>query len=107
MQIREISPEELQVITNYGIVLIQFYDNSSEQCELMRKEIEKIPQEGLYFHAARFDINKDKSLAMKYNIEKTPTLLMVKENEILGRETSVMTSEQIHEWAHFSTIMGW
>jgi hypothetical protein len=32
---------------------------------------------------------------------------MVKGNQILGRKESFMTAEEIFEWAHFSTIMGW
>ena len=107
MQIRDISKQELEMIGNYGIVLLQFYKSSCEESELIKKEIEKISNEGLYFHAARFNIEEDLSLASSYRVEKTPTLLMVKGNEILGRKESFMTAEEIHEWAHFSTIMGW
>ena len=107
MQIRDISKQELEIIGNYGIVLLQFYKSSCEESELIKKEIEKISDEGLYFHAVRFNIEQDLSLASLYKIEKTPTLLMVKGEEILGRKESFMTAEEIHEWAHFSTIMGW
>ena len=107
MQIRDISSQELEMITNYGIVLLQFYKPSCEQSELLKKEVEKISNEGLYFHAVRFNIEQSPSLASLYNIKTTPTLLMVKGEEILGRKESFMTAEEIHEWAHFSTIMGW
>jgi len=107
MQIRDITSQELEMIANYGIVLIQFYKPSCEESELLKSEIEKIPDEGLYFHAARFNIEENPSLASLYNIEKTPTLVMVKGEEILGRKESFMTAEEVHEWAHFSTIMGW
>lgn len=107
MNIREFRPQELKEIQNYGIILLQFYKSSCEESELLKKEIEKIPNEGLYFNAARFNIDQSEDLALQYNIESTPTLLMIKGNEILGRQTSFMTAEEIHEWAHFSTIMGW
>ena len=107
MHIRDLHSEELKTIQNYGIVLIQFYKPSCEDSELLRKEIEKIPNEGLYFNAARFNIEQDKTLAELYKVTKTPTLIIVKGNEILGRKEFFMTADEIKEWGHFSSIMGW
>lgn len=106
MQIRDLAPQELQQISNYGIVLIYFYDSTNPDYRLIINEIEKIPQEGLYFHAASFDINKDKELAEQFKVESTPNLIVLKGDQILGRETKFMSSEEISEWGHFSTIMG-
>lgn len=106
MEIRDISSEELKMIENYGSVLLQFYNKNSRQCEDIKLEIEKIPQEECYFQALRFEIEKDLELTKKFNID-SPTLVVIVRNEILGRKNSFMTAEEIHEWAHFSTIMGW
>lgn len=106
MQIREISPEELGIIERFGTCLIEFYDSYSNEQNLIKNEIEKISDNNLYYLALRFDINKDVELAKKFNVTK-PTLLMIRGNEILGREESFMNSEKISEWAHFSVIMGW
>ena len=107
MQIMDIRAEQLKTIDQYGTVLMQFYETGSEVCEKITREIEKIPQEGLYFYALKFNIDQDKEFARTYDIESAPVLLMIKGNKILGRKESFMTSEEIHEWAHFSTIMGW
>ena len=106
MQIRELQSEQLKMVENFGICLIQFYDSSSQKDELIKKEIEKIPEEGLYFHALRFDINSDIESARIFNAEES-TLLMIKGDKILGRNNEFTTAQEIHDWAHFSTIMGW
>lgn len=107
MQVRDLSPQELEVIGNYGITLLHFYKTSCSISKKLREEIEKIPNEGLYFHAASFNIDLNKESADLYKVTTSPTLIMLKGNEILGRKESFMTAEEIHEWAHFSTIMGW
>lgn len=107
MRTRELSPEELRLSQNLGIFVVHFYDDSSEDCKLIAKEIEKISDEGLYFHMTSFNVNRDKNLTREFNVETVPTLLVVREDEILGRKTGFMSADEIKEWAHFSTIMGW
>ena len=106
MEIRDISPEELKSIENYGTVLLQFYSKDLKESEDIKLEIEKIPQEECYYQALRFEIEKDIELAKQFNIIE-PELIVIGKSEILGREKSLKTAQEIQEWAHFSTIMGW
>jgi thioredoxin-like negative regulator of GroEL len=107
MEIRDISTEELKMIQNYGSSVIQFYKPRSEECELLTQEFAKIPNEGLHYQAFRFNVEQDPSILEYFNIEKVPTLLVVRGEEILGRKESFITANEIAEWAHFSVIMGW
>jgi thioredoxin-like negative regulator of GroEL len=97
MLIREIKSHDYSNINQEGTVLIQFYQNDSKECERITKEIEKIPEEGLYFYALKFNIDENKEFAKSFNIESGPILLMVKGNQILGRKESFMTAEEIFE----------
>jgi len=106
MRITEIRAEQLESINEQGTILIQFYKNDCEECEKIKQEIEKIPEEGLYFYALRVNIDENIDFIGSYNIE-SPTLLVIKGDKILGREESFMNAQEISEWAHFSTIMGW
>ncbi len=106
MRITEIRAEQLQSIDQQGTALIQFYKNNCEECEKIKQEIEKISEEGLYFYALRVNIDEDINIVSSYNI-KSPALIIIKGNKILGREESFMNAQEISEWAHFSTIMGW
>ncbi len=107
MRIIDIRAEQLKTIDQVGTVLLQFYTSDCKDSEAIKQEIEKIPEEGLYFYALRLNIDEDREFAKTFDIESAPVLLMIKGNEILGRKDSFMTAEEIFEWAHFSTIMGW
>lgn len=107
MRTRDITADELRNIGNYGIVLVFFYRDNCTESQKVKGEIEKISEEGLYFNGVTFNIDRDIELAKTFNVDSTPTLLIVKGNEILGRETTLRDSDKIAEWAHFSVIMGW
>lgn len=107
MRTREITSHELENIKNYGICLVFFYRNNCKDSQVVRQEIEKISEEGLYYGGFNFNIEQDIELAKSFGVDSTPTLLVLKGNEILGRETTLRDSDKIAEWAHFSVIMGW
>jgi hypothetical protein len=96
MEIRELSSTDLRIIQRFGVVLIQFYDGKSEEADLIKKEIEKIHNENMYYSALRFDINQNPDLANEFNVT-SPTLIILKGEEILGREANLKTADEISD----------
>jgi thioredoxin 1 len=46
------------------------------------------------------DIDKSQETAIYYGIRSVPTLVMVKDDNVIKRHTGVMTPTQLKEWAY-------
>jgi thioredoxin 1 len=46
------------------------------------------------------DIDKSQETAIYYGIRSVPTLVMIKDDNVIKRHTGVMTSTQLKEWIY-------
>ena len=91
MVIKEINSEELKNLNNEFTVVL-FHAVWCAQSKNLRFEINKIEDDTLNFLS--FDIDKDINLSKELKINITPTLLIFKEKEILGRRSDLWTKNK-------------
>lgn len=81
---------------NEDLNFVFFYDGSSELCEKMRFNIEKLienDQEPLYFYA--IDVSKNPSPFYEYNVSGVPNVLIFRGNKEIKRIMGVVSYENL------------
>lgn len=81
---------------NEDLNFVFFYDGSSELCEKMRFNIEKLienDQEPLYFYA--IDVSKNPSPFYEYNVSGVPNVLVFRGNKEIKRIMGVVSYENL------------
>lgn len=95
MPIREISAEELKNLDNIEISLLQFYATWCGPCKLLKHEITKMLEEDNTLNVLQFDIDKDLDLARSFGIRGVPALFILKDNEIVAKQSGYMQKQDI------------
>lgn len=81
---------------NEDLNFVFFYDGSSELCEKMRFNIEKLienDQEPLYFYA--IDVSKNPRPFYEYNVSGVPNVLVFRGNKEIKRIMGVVSYENL------------
>ena len=97
MPIKEISPEELKSLESEGIALLQFYATWCGPCKLLKHEINKMLEEDEALNVMQFDIDKDIELARSFGIKGVPALFVVKNGEVLAKQSGFIPKEKIQD----------
>jgi thioredoxin 1 len=97
MPMIELSPEELKNLDNIGFSLLQFYGTWCGPCKLLKVEIDKVLEEMPALNVLRYDIDKDIDLAHSFGIKGIPVLFILKDKEIISRQTGFMPKEKISD----------
>ena len=95
---KELSVEELKNLDNTGITLMQFYATWCGPCKLLKLEINKLLEENNELNVLQFDIDQDIDFARSFQIKGVPALFVLKDNEIVARQSGYMTKENIQDW---------
>lgn len=98
MAMKELSVEELKNLDNTGITLMQFYATWCGPCKLLKLEINKLLEENNELNVVQFDIDQDIDFARSFQIKGVPALFVLKDNEIVARQSGYMTKENIQNW---------
>lgn len=90
---------EEKVLKSNLPVIVDFYSDSCIACKKLAPVLEDVEDdyEGkLYVY--KVNTNFDKELAKKYQIAANPTLLFVKNAEVLDRKTGAHTLAELKTW---------
>ena len=102
MPIREIESEELKNLDNSGLSLLQFYATWCGPCRLLKVEIEKLLEEMPALNVLRYDIEKDTELAQSFGIKGIPVLFILRDKQIIARQTGLIPKDKIADWIHMT-----
>jgi thioredoxin 1 len=79
-------------------VVVDFFAPWCGPCKLMAPLFDQVSDEmGDQCVMVKVNIEEDRDLAIKYSITSIPTLLFVKNGEIVGKETGFMGKEMLLE----------
>ncbi len=95
MEIKDAEQFEQEVINEHGTVFIDFYATWCMPCEAMSPIIEEIAKEHKEVKFVKIDVDKNEELAIKYNIMSIPTMIIMKNGEVIKNFIGVTDKESI------------
>lgn len=77
------------------LILIEFFATWCVHCQRMRPVVHAFKEEMKNVEVIEVDIDKNESLASYYNVENTPTFILMKHGEQLWRQSGEMPLERL------------
>ena len=78
--------------------ILRFTADWCGPCKAMAKNIGEADISGVTIEV--IDIDKNEETAIYYGIRSVPTLVMVKDDDVVKKHTGVMTPSQLKEWIY-------
>lgn len=88
---------EQEVLESNKTVLLDFYANWCGPCLQMSPIIEEIANEKTDLKVAKINIDVERELAIQYEVEYIPTLIVIKNGKEINRLVGVVSKKQIEE----------
>ena len=81
-----------------GLTLVDFYATWCGPCKKMHPVLDELKKQlGDKIHIVKYDVDKEKELADKYEIQSVPTLMIMVNGEVKWRESGAMSLEELTE----------
>ncbi|WP_423364484.1 thioredoxin [Mycoplasma sp. P36-A1] len=80
-----------------GITLVDFYADWCGPCKMIAPYIEEVSNEATGFKVAKLNVDEVSDVAIKYNVQSIPTLIVFKDGEAVNTKMGFMTKDQILE----------
>ena len=84
-----------EIKKNKRLVLIDFYANWCGPCKMLSPIIDQIADERDDVVVAKIDVDKEPELAEKFNVFSIPTLVVLKDGEIVHQSAGARPKAQI------------
>lgn len=88
---------EEKVLKNENKVLVDFFATWCGPCKMQGPILEEVKEENKNIEIVKVDIDKNKDLALKYNIMSVPTLKLFQNGEIIKEVLGLHSKEDIIE----------
>lgn len=86
---------ETEVLNSTLPVLIDFYAEWCGPCRMLGPVIDEIAEEATDFKVGKVNIDEQPELATKYQVMSVPTLVVIKNGEVVNRVTGVTPKQKI------------
>lgn len=79
--------------------MVNFYDAYDPVCHELDPKIDQLAEEKGKYTYLKVEINENNAgiLMLKYNVEKAPTILVIKDDKVLKRLDEAPTDEELKE----------
>lgn len=84
-----------QILNKKDLVLIDFFAEWCGPCKMMPPILEKTKQLVPEVSIIKIDVDKNQTLASKYQIRGVPTLMLFKKGQQVWRQSGVLQPEQL------------
>lgn len=84
-----------EIITSNKLVIVDFWAPWCAPCRMLAPNLDEAVNELDGGVLAKVNIDENERLAIKYNIEVIPTLLVFREGKLINRASGYMGKEQI------------
>lgn len=78
-------------------VLVDFWAEWCGPCKMMHPVIEQVKSNNENLEVVKVNVDKERDLAVKYQIRSIPTLLLFKEGVPVWRNSGVLTEQKISD----------
>ena len=86
---------EKEVLQNEKEVLIDFYADWCGPCKMLAPIIEEIAKENEKVKVVKINLDESEDLAMKYQVMSIPTLIIMKNGQIIKRSVGFVEKDEI------------
>lgn len=83
------------IIKNNDTVLVDFYANWCGPCKMLAPSIEKLADEHSEVKVLKVDVDQEGQLAMAYQVQSIPTLIVFKNGQVVNRQLGFMPYEAL------------
>ena len=83
------------VLSSKSPVLVDFSATWCGPCQMIAPIIDEIAEENDDFTVVKIDVDEAPELAMKYQIVRIPTLIVVKDGEAVNKSVGLISKEDI------------
>ncbi len=80
-----------------GMILIDFFATWCGPCQMIAGELEELSASDDTIKILKIDIDRHPEIAKEYGVMAVPTLLFIKDGDLLERQTGFMPKEKIIE----------
>lgn len=97
MSIVNINSKNIDTILNDNNVIIEFSANWCGPCKRMKPEFIKAQQnyDAKYIQFGIVDVDESNDIAIKYNISSLPTVILLKNGDVVATNKGGMSSQNI------------
>ena len=86
-----------QVRNNEGLALLDFYADWCGPCRMVLPLVDEIASERDDLFVGKINVNENPDLAREFGIMSIPTLIVMKDGEIINRASGARSKEKILE----------
>jgi thioredoxin 1 len=83
------------VISQNDLVLVDFYANWCGPCKMLAPSIEKLADEHPEVKVVKIDVDQEQALAMQYQVQSIPTLIVFKNGQAVSRQLGFIPYETL------------
>ena len=96
---KRVSKEDFdkEVLQAEGTVLVDFWASWCGPCRMIAPAVEKISEEHPDVKVCKVNIDDEQELAIKYGVMSIPTLMVVKNGEVVNTAVGLRPKEEIEE----------
>lgn len=88
---------EKEVLKNSKMVVVDFFATWCGPCQLLMPVLEEISKERDDFDIIEIDVDKAQDLAMQYDIEAVPTMIIFKNGTAIDRIGGYYAKDELEE----------
>lgn len=95
-KVLHLNKEELELAINNGETLfIDFYADWCGPCKMLAPSIEELANNHEEVKVVKINVDNEPALAMQYQVQSIPTLVTIKNKEVVNRRLGFMSYEDL------------
>ena len=99
MAVASITNDNIEELLNSGrTLLIDFYADWCGPCRMVAPIVDQIAEEKPDIAVGKINIDEQPELAEKYGVMSIPTLIVIKDGEVVNKGTGVQPKGKLLEW---------